>query len=306
LTREKAAVAIAVVAVLGVALSATVLLVPGTQRHPAESASASTEALSSTAGAAANGSDSGSSGVHGLSCMARLETYGNMTLDVSPCASYGFPSGQVAYATLESKPAHSFIKGAYDYRLVYFGASLTNPSVTYTVLNVTGSQVVAGNWTTGYTVSYVGDRLLNVTLVHAQASTYYVSHLSDYPLPDSNLTVSFTSQQLQAIRAALSDPSVKALLANQSYYVSGAGPSGNATDGGQLVQLYQVDGTGALDVYVSASLSAVSSSHAYQRVSAVCWPDGYFIADPWSAVSSSGCAAPGGTSSAPPEPPGSA
>src|SRR5271154_4967105 len=118
------------------------------------------------------------------SCSGSTDAYGNMTLTVSPCVSYGFPSAHLKNATLDSRAVLAFIKTAYEYHIVYFGHSKANSNVMYAVLNVTGSQVVTGNWTSGYSVSYVGDKLLNVTVLQVVASHYEVTHVSAYALPD--------------------------------------------------------------------------------------------------------------------------
>jgi len=225
----------------------------------------------------------------GGTCASTPETFGNMTLEEGPCVSYGFPSGQVAYATLESAPTHDYIRTAYGYQLLYFGTSVNDPRVTYAVLNVTGSQEVAGNWTTGYEVSYTGNRLLNVTLLQLSSSSYEVIHFSDYPLPDRNQSVSYSPDEVQAIDVALSDPQITSYMSGLQYYAEHSAPIQNATVNGYYVQFFQVDGPGTVGAFVNQGLTAVTSSHFQLRVSGQCWPDGYFIADPWSAVSSSAC-----------------
>ena len=226
------------------------------------------------------------------SCSGSTDAYGNMTLTVSPCVSYGFPSAHLKNATLDSRAVLAFIKTAYEYHIVYFGHSKANSNVMYAVLNVTGSQVVTGNWTSGYSVSYVGDKLLNVTVLQVVASHYEVTHVSAYALPDRNESVAYTPVQVQAIQAALSNSEVKSLMADPPYYVEFVGTSGNATSAGTYyVQLYQVDGTGIVGAFVDPSLSTVVGSYAEQRVSAECWPDGLVITDPWDAPGFSGCGA---------------
>jgi hypothetical protein len=219
--------------------------------------------------------------VYSTACSGSTETYGNMTLSVSPCVSYGFPSAFLRNATLDTQQVLAFIKTAYEYHIVYFAHSRTNPWVMYAVLNVTGGQVMTGNYTTGYQVSYVGDRLLNVTVLRVAASHFEVTHLSAYNLPDRNDSVAYTPQQVQAIKLALSDPRVESLVAGVPYYVEFVGPSGSAaTTGGYIVQLYQVDGTGIVVALVITDLNSVISSYAQQRISGECWPGGIVITDP--------------------------
>jgi hypothetical protein len=194
------------------------------------------------------------------------------------------------YSTLDSLPVQAFIRTAYEYHLVYFASSKDGAATAYAVLNVTGSQEVVGNWTAGYTVSYVGDRLLNVTVVQVTSSVYDVTHVSSYPLPDRNESVVFTPDQVRAIGVALSDPGVQALMTVPPYYAElVALPIPGAADGSYLVQLYQVDGTRVVGVFVGPDFSSVLGTFVEQRVSGECWPGGLVITDPWDAAGYSGC-----------------
>jgi hypothetical protein len=215
-------------------------------------------------------------------CNGSAETYGNMTFSVSPCVSYGFPSAFVRNATLDTPQVLPFIKTAYEYHLTYFAHSKTNWDMMYAVLNVTGSQVVTGNYTTGYQVSYVGNKLLNVTVFRVAFQHFDVTHVSAYALPDRNESDAYTPQQVRAIGIALSDPKVMSLMVGPHYYVEFVGSSGNATNAvGYVVQLYQVDGTVIVGAFVDLSLNAVTSSFSQQRGSGECWPGGIVVTDPW-------------------------
>ncbi|HVC27716.1 MAG TPA: hypothetical protein VND40_06095 [Nitrososphaerales archaeon] len=225
-------------------------------------------------------------------CGGSTETYANITWTVSPCVSFGFPSASLKNATLASRQVLQFIKTAYEYHLAYFAFSRTDANVMYAVLNVTGSQVVTGNWTTGYQVSYVGDKLLNVTVLQVVHSHFQVTHVSAYALPDRSESVAYTPQQLQAISVALSDPKVRSLMVEPPYYVEFVGSSGNATTtDSYFIQLYQVDGTGIVGAFVNPGLGSVVTSYTQQRVSGECWPDGMVITDPWGETGFSGCPA---------------
>jgi hypothetical protein len=212
-------------------------------------------------------------------CRGSTEAYGNMTLSVSPCASYGFPSAFIRNATLDTPQVLAFIKTAYEYHLVYFAYSPTNRGVMYAVLNVTG-----------YKLSYVGDRLLNVTVLQVIYSHFDVTHLSAYALPDRNASVAYTPQQAQAISVALSNPQVRSLMVGAPYYAKFVGSLGNVTaTADYIVQLYQVDGAGIVGALVNPGLDSVVSSYAQQRGSGECWPDGIVITDPWGETGFSGC-----------------
>ncbi len=287
---SRARLAVAILAVVGIALAAVAFLsLPGTQQSGQPSGSAVTAVVTASGGNVTFTQGPGTA-VSSPSCAGSTETYGNLTWSVSPCVSYGFPSAPLKNATLDSQQVLAFIKGAYEYHLVYFAFSKAYANVMYAILNVTGSQVVTGNWTTGYQVSYVGDKLLNVTVIQVIPSHYQVTHLSSYSLPDRNSTVTYTPQQRDAIQVALSDPKSKSLMVAAPYYVEFVGSSGNGTlVGTYFIQLYQVDGTGVVGAFVNPSTDSVVSTYSEQRISGECWPGGIVITDPWDATGYSGC-----------------
>lgn len=220
--------------------------------------------------------------VYSPACNGAAETFGNLTFRVSPCVAYGFPSPFVRNATLDTRQVLPFIKTAYEYHLVYFAHSTANWDVIYAVLNVTGKQVVTGNYSAGYQVSYVGNKLLNVTVLKVAFQHFDVTHVSAYLLPDRNESVAYAPQQARAISLALSDPKVASLMAGLPYYAEFVGSPGNATaTGSYIVQLYQVDGAGIVGAFVNPSLNSVVSSYFQQRGSGECWPGGIVITDPW-------------------------
>lgn len=292
MTNATRRITIAAFGILGVSLLAgAIALLPAAQQAGTRSASAATVVVTTSGGSATFTQGPGEV-VSSGACTGSSETYGNMSLTFSPCVSYGFPSATLKNATLDTRQVLAFIKGAYEYHLVYFAFSRTNHAVTYAVLNVTGSQVVTGNYTTGYHVSYVGDRLLNVTVLQVVSSHFQVTHLSAYALPDRNASVVYTRQEAQTIQVALSDPKVESLIVGGPYYAEFIGSSGNATlSQTYLVQLYQVDGPGMVGAFVSSSLDSVVSSYAQERVTGECWPDGIVITDPWGEAGSIACKA---------------
>lgn len=271
---------IAAVSVLGVLLVAgAVVFLPGGQ--------SAVQGSSITAVVTSSGTTSTYTQGHGTivsspACGGSAETYGNMTFSVSPCVSYGFPSAFVRNATLDTRQVLPFIRTAYEYHLVYFAHSKANSGMMYAVLNVTGSQVVTGNYTTGYQVSYVGNKLLNVTIFKVVYQHFDVIHVSAYALPDRNESVSYTPQQVRVVGLALSDSNVTSLIAGSPYYVEFVGSSGNGTTAAaNVVQLYQVDGAKIVGAFVNPSLGSVVASFTQLRGSGECWPGGIVITDPW-------------------------
>jgi hypothetical protein len=227
------------------------------------------------------------------SCPSTRESVGNLTWTVSPCVAYGFPSPCVKNATLDSRQVLPFIKGAYEYHLVYFARSQTDHDVTYAVLNITGKQVVTGDWSSGYRVSYAGNLVLNVTVLHVASSTFWVVHVSAYALPERATSLTYAPRQVSAIEVALSDAKVRSLLSNSSYYVEFVGtPSGSTGAGNYVVQLYQVNGTRVVGAVVDPTLSFVSNSYTNERITAECQANGLVITDPWNAADFKGCPTP--------------
>lgn len=268
--------------VLGILLLAgvagAVVLLPGL--HGAQSSSVT--AVVTRSGTTATYTQGHGTIVSSPACSGTSNTYGNITFSVSPCVAYSFPSAFVRNATLDTPQVLPYIKTAYEYHLVYFAHSQANWDVMYAVLNVTGSQVVTGNYTTGYQVSYVGNRLLNVTFLRVAFQHFDVTHVSAYTLPDRNESMAYTPQQVQAIGVALSDANVTSLTAGSPYYVEFVGSSGNATSAtNYVVQLYQVNGTKIVGAFVNLSLDSVVNSFTQLRGSGVCWPGGIVITDPW-------------------------
>jgi hypothetical protein len=284
-----AVAALCVLAIASVAVAYSFL--PGAPQSATQGDQIVTAVVSTSGGSSIFTQGPGTA-VSAPACSGSTESYGNMTWTVSPCVSYGFPSATMKNATLDSRQVLPFIKTAYDYHLLYFAFSKTDSSVMYAVLNVTGSQVVTGNWTGGYKVSYVGDELLNVTVLQVVVSHYEVTHVSTYSLPDRNESVVYTPQQVQAIQIALSNTTVKSLLVAPPYYVEFVDSSDNATFAdANFVQFYQIDGTGVVGAFVNPTITSVVGTYTEQRISAECWPDGLVITDPWAATGFTGCKA---------------
>lgn len=169
------------------------------------------------------------------------------------------------------------------------------------MINVTGAQIVKGNWTTGYQVCYVGNSLLNVTVAQvASSSSYGVTHLSVYGLPERHTSLGFTAQQQKAIGAAASDAKANHLMAGGPYYVVFVSPLMNSTEsvGPQCpgyngnstvvvksydVQFNQVNGHLNVQVYVDGHFNVLwrtTSNQPYRSLHG--YDNGLLIiTDPW-------------------------
>jgi len=184
------------------------------------------------------------------------------------CNSYSFP--YVAYnSTLGSPQVQPLIKNAYLTELLYYKYNESSPVHQCAILNITGSQEVSGDWTGGYHVSYLNNKLLNITIEfgkYMQPPRYVVTHVSVYGLSDRKYLVSFTPQQKQVIQVALADNTVRSLMANHAYYVRIVYPyGGGPLSGTQAVQLYEVNGAIEINVNVSGDLSSVVAASAATR-----------------------------------------
>lgn len=229
-------------------------------------------------------------------CSGTTVTFANMTWEESPCAQPFIPTPQLENATLDSPQVQAFIKNAYEYHRVYYRTGIGSEQETDEVLNVTGEQLVTGNWTSAYLVSYVGNHLLNVTVALTAQSAYDVTHISVYNLPDRNYPVTFTALQRQVINGALSNSTVRSLMAGGQYYVRYVsslenneitGPprsSGNNTvaiPNSYSVQFNLVNGTAYVSAYLDKDFTTVDSTYTDEPFSTECFGNGLIISDPW-------------------------
>lgn len=191
-------------------------------------------------------------------CTGSPTTYSNITLTSNSCISYAFPSSAYENATLDSPQVQSYVANAYEYFLDYVGPSAHDPSVTYAILNVTGMQTISGTWSTGYSLSYTQNALLNITLQKTGSSAYSFLQLQVVNLPDRNSSIVFDQEEQSAIQVALSNSSVTEAMDGTTYYVGLVATVTSPTYHGDFfVQLLQVDGTLGVGAYVNSGLTAV-------------------------------------------------
>jgi hypothetical protein len=186
------------------------------------------------------------------------------------CNSYSFPAGTLAFnSTLGSPQVQPLIRNDYLTELLYYKYNESSPIQQCAIFNITGSQEVSGDWTGGYHVSYMNNKLLNVTIEfgkYMQPPRYVVTHVSVYGLSDRKYLVSFTPQQKQVIQVALANNTVRSLMANHTYYVRIVYPyGGGPLTGTQAVQLFEVNGPIEINVNVSSDLSSVVAASAGTR-----------------------------------------
>jgi hypothetical protein len=206
-------------------------------------------------------------------CTYSVQSFGNLTLKIparvpgNACDTYSFPAGYDS--TLGSPQVQPLIRNTYLTELLYYKYNESSPIHQCAILNITGSQVVSGDWTGGYHVSYLSNKLLNITIEfdkYMQPPRYVVTHVSVYGLSDRKYLVSFTPQQKQVIRVALANNTVNSLMADHTYYVRIVYPyGGGPLTGTQAVQLFEVNGAIEINVNVSSDLSSVVAASAATR-----------------------------------------
>ncbi len=172
-------------------------------------------------------------------------------------------SGLLADAVFNSPKVESQTTDAYYYIMLSQRQNPANASQLFVEVFVVKAQSVTGDWTTGYGINYTGRELLNVTVEAnflALQSTYKVDSISVTALPDTSANISFTKDQQQAIRTALSNSTVSGQLGSISYYVWNVV---TMTNGGVVtefqVQIDQVNGSQGILAAVDPGLTRVWS-----------------------------------------------
>ena len=171
-----------------------------------------------------------------------------------------FDLSSAIYNSSQVKP---HITGVYYYNTVDFAPP--NDSNPYAEVYVIGEQVVSGNWTTGYTVTYTGRQTLNVTVQFTRPSTYNVTGMVVTSLTDNSSQISFNATQRRAIQTALENSTVKADLSGMPYYVyhAFATPNPNGTGTVYVIQIAQVNGFKAVQIQENSALTEVVNVMTY-------------------------------------------
>jgi hypothetical protein len=209
-------------------------------------------------------------------------TFGQITIIKNPCVSYSFGSSERENLTLTNPQVFPILKTAYWYSVVYVKYNPNHKSIMDFVLNVTGTQIVNGNWSTAYSISYTGNKMVNVTMQPQTGGGYELLDVVVVSLPDRNYTNSFTLEQRQIIQTALSNSTVKGLMVGPPYYVREVTPFNNGSGFGQFfVWLFQVNGIREVGAFVTGNITGVVSAYSSNRVSVECFSDNSCFVDPW-------------------------
>lgn len=164
----------------------------------------------------------------------------------------------LASAVINSSEVKPHVTNAYYYFIMRYGAaSPSNGTQLFADIYVVGAQTVAGNWTTGYTVTLTGRQILNVTVQYAKPSTYNVTGVTVTNLADQSNQNSFDETQKQAIGVALANSTVKADISGMAYFVGFADSQVNSSASGYWVQISQVNGYRSVGVLVNSDLMEV-------------------------------------------------
>ncbi|MDA4116386.1 MAG: hypothetical protein OK442_07525 [Thaumarchaeota archaeon] len=216
-------------------------------------------------------------------CATAVESFGNITITVGSCLSYTLNLNS-ELATLESPQVQAYIDGAYHYSVAFVATSKYVPYAEYGILNVTGSQVVTGNWSTGYEVSYVENKMVNVTVQDPDTTSSKVVRAFSVDLPDRSYARAFTQDQQAAIGTALANQSVVALMTDPPYFVDSVGPfpAENQTFGEDFfIRFYQVNGVRTVNAFVNEAGTAVVGLYVDGLTSTTCNESGACYTDPW-------------------------
>jgi hypothetical protein len=193
---------------------------------------------------------------------------------------------KVANATLNSAQAQSYIHNAYSYDVAVKADPFSPTDVANVFINVTGTQIVVGNYTSGYTVIYGNIVVLNATVQYIAPDIYDVVGVGPSTLPNQTQTISFSPQQQQVIRVALANTTVQKLMGGASYYQQNVTqvPLQNGTFAGDyFVFMYQLNGTRTIGVYVNPAVTAVVGVYNDTRSAWFCFgstPD-FCYWSPW-------------------------
>jgi hypothetical protein len=212
----------------------------------------------------------------------------NITFTVPPCTSYTFPGPEAQIAVLNTSQVLPYVDGAYWYGVAFVKGNFA--STADVILNVTGKLEVAGNWTTGYGLSFVGNKLLNITV--QKESTLVVSNLLVDNLSDRHTSIKFNQQQQKIIQVALSNSTVQGLMTDPPYYVDVVFPEPGGLNTTNSVQLLQVNGLREINVRVNDQVTAVVSAAAVGRGEVDCSASGVCVTVPWNVKPDAGVALP--------------
>jgi len=167
--------------------------------------------------------------------------------------------GAVAKLVFNSSKVLSYVRPAYTYSFSIvqdpFAANIANA-----LINVTETQSVSGNWTTGYEVTYSGV-VLNATVQFTAPSDYQLISFGANNLSNQTYSINYNSTQQHIIQIALSNSTVENLLSKFSpYYVNEvSGLVGNGSSA-YYFSIGQVDGPEDVSGYVNAAMTAVGSA----------------------------------------------
>jgi len=167
------------------------------------------------------------------------------------------------YSSFNLAVVSQFTDNAYSYSPAEANVTITsNLTFAYVPILVISAQQVAGNWSTGYQISYTGIKLLNVTttcLANCDDGGNYTAIKANITSLASRATsLSFGSMQQRAIEVALSNATVSDLAPFPTYYVESVTTNQSPTNSSSSdirVSLYQADGTHILNVFINSNLT---------------------------------------------------
>jgi len=164
-----------------------------------------------------------------------------------------------------SSEVQRYVTGVYEYDFSSESrASCTQSLPPLITLNVTGRQSVAGNWTTGYLITYSNNTLLRATV----DVSFVVRNFSATSLQNRTYALTFSQDDIRVLEFTLSDPSVKSQIGGLDWYVSGIFPPVQSTNGTiqneYYVTLDQVNGNRLVEIFANSQLTQVNGIYFSQ------------------------------------------
>jgi hypothetical protein len=206
---------------------------------------------------------------------------------VAPAPWY---AGQVLRLVFNSTVVQSLVGNAYSYKVVSLESPATDPNLIAVNITVVGGQAASGNLTTGYAISYSGNRSVYAVVRFTPPSGYELDGVDVTNYPAVKQSITFSQEEQQVAQVALSNSTVKSMIGAMTFYVAGVESipvQSSNFPGDFLVSLNQVNGARAMEVYVNGEMTTATSIYQYSRTQTTCYSLGptegeECFTDPWS------------------------
>lgn len=158
---------------------------------------------------------------------------------------------------------------AYNVTAVAAGNCSSGSQATIQVdVHSIGSQQVAGNWTTGYTMTYDGIQTLDISVLFTAPSSYQVTAVNVTSLPNQTRQITYDSAQQALISYDLSsqafrdNQTLQSAMNGGSFYVESVSPVNSTNSNTSLiyhVMLREIGGRQAVSIWTNGNPSSIES-----------------------------------------------